>query len=249
MLSLSNTYSEEELLEFDNRIKGLLPDEQYNYVAELKIDGVAISLIYENGLLVQRATRGDGVRGDDITNNLKTIKAIPLKVMKLPDELKDRFEVRGEVYMSKKGFEALNRERELSEEKLFANARNATAGSLKLQNPREVAKRKLSVFIYNLLTEAQENKPCCNEHYKSLNTMGSMGFPVNEHRKLCSNIQEVLTFCSEWEDKRDELDYEIDGVVIKVNSLIQQSALGSTAKSPKRYYVAGRQDWNGHPRR
>jgi len=233
MLSLSNTYSEGEILEFDKRIQGLLSGEEYNYVAELKIDGVAVSLIYENGLLVRGATRGDGVRGDDITNNLKTIKAIPLKVMKIPEELKKRFEVRGEVFMTKKDFEKLNRARELSGEKLFANARNATAGSLKLQDPRETDRRKLSIFIYNLITDAQLEKDCCNEHYKSLGTLDSMGFSVNKNRSLCKNIREVLRFCSDWGKKRDTLDYEIDGVVIKVNSLRQQKALGSTAKSPR----------------
>ncbi len=233
MLSLSNTYSEGELYEFDRRVKGLLPGEEYSYVTELKIDGVAISLIYRGGILVQGATRGDGVRGDDITNNLKTIRSIPLKVLELPNELMDEFEVRGEVYMTKKNFENLNRERELAEEKTFANARNATAGSLKLQDPKEVAQRHLTTFIYSLITANQAEKDCCNEHFKSLNLLDSMGFPVNKNRRLCKNIKEVMEFCRYWEEKRDSLEYDIDGVVVKINSFRQQSILGSTAKSPR----------------
>jgi len=233
MLSLSNTYSEEDLYDFDNRIKKILPEEEYKYIAELKIDGVAVSLIYRDGLLVQGATRGDGVRGDNITNNLKTIKSIPLRVIELPSELREEFEVRGEIFMTKNDFELLNRDRELAEEKLFANARNATAGSLKLQDPKIVAQRRLSIFIYNLITTDQTEKKCCNEHFNSLDILERMGFSVNKNRQLCKNIKEILDFCKHWEEKRDDIEYDIDGVVIKINSLAQQTILGSTAKSPR----------------
>lgn len=245
MLSLSNTYSPEELLEFDRRVSTLLPKQSYQYVTELKFDGVAISLAYESGMLVRGATRGDGVRGDDITNNLKTIRSIPLKIPldidgQVSKRTLPRIEVRGEVFMRKKDFQRMNEERELQGEKLFANPRNATAGTLKLQDPKQVAGRPLQFFGYYLLSDTVELK----SHFDNLRILRRLRFPVNEHSCLCRNINDVKKFCDEWEEKRDELPYEIDGAVVKVNSLKQQELLGSVAKSPRwaiAYKFAARQ--------
>ncbi len=245
MLSLSNTYSPEELLEFDRRVSTLLPKQSYQYVTELKFDGVAISLAYESGMLVRGATRGDGVRGDDITNNLKTIRSIPLKIPldidgQVSKRTLPRIEVRGEVFMRKKDFQRMNEERELQGEKLFANPRNATAGTLKLQDPKQVAGRPLQFFGYYLLSDTVELK----SHFDNLRILRRLRFPVNEHSCLCRNINDVKKFCDEWEEKRDKLPYEIDGAVVKVNSLKQQELLGSVAKSPRwaiAYKFAARQ--------
>jgi len=245
MLSLSNTYSHEELFDFDRRVKTLLPKQSYEYVTELKFDGVAISLKYENGVLVRGATRGDGVRGDEITNNLKTIRSIPLRIPldidgQIGKRLLRSIEVRGEVFMRKKDFEKMNEERELQGEKLFANPRNATAGTLKLQDPKQVAERPLQFFAYYLMSGTGELK----SHYENMQILKRLKFPVNENIRLCKNIDEVKKFCDEWEEKRDKLPYEIDGVVVKVNSLKQQELLGSVAKSPRwaiAYKFAARQ--------
>jgi len=230
MLSLANTYNEMEFREFDQRVRQALPGEKVEYVVELKIDGVAISLHYRNGRFERGVTRGDGIQGDDITPNLRTIRSIPL-VVRDTQSVPEFFEVRGEIYMSKEAFRRLNAEREEQGEPLFANPRNAAAGSLKLQDPRIVAKRGLSMFAYYLdADEAGFVKPY---HYENLKLLQSLGFPVNPHFRLCQSLEEVFDFVNEWEAKRDSLPYEIDGVVVKVNNLEQQARLGATAKNPR----------------
>ena len=225
MLSLANTYSEDELIAFDKRVKsGLNIDEDIEYVTELKIDGVSISIHYRNGVFYKAATRGDGRVGEDITNNIKTIRSIPLKV-----NTDLTFEVRGEVFMPLDGFKRMNEERALSGEKLFANPRNATAGSIKLQDPKIVATRPLDIFTYYFLSEEKELK----SQSEGLELLGELGFKINPNYEVCSNINEVIQFCEKWDQKRAELPYETDGIVIKVNLVEYQKALGSTAKSPK----------------
>lgn len=232
MLSLSNTYSIEELYDFHRRVREGLPEgEKIEYTVELKIDGVAVSLRYRNGLFYQGVTRGDGTRGDDITNNLKTIRSLPLR-LNFREVKRINFqdiEVRGEVYMNRDDFELLNRERLKLNEKSFANPRNATAGTLKLQDPKLVAERPLNLFCYYLRSNVVE----LESQYENLKILKSLGFKVNSHHKLCSTIDEVIDFCKEWEEKRETLTYDIDGVVIKVNNLRQQEILGNVAKSPR----------------
>jgi DNA ligase (NAD+) len=228
MLSLNNAFTIEEIRDFDRRVAELLEGEKYRYVAELKFDGVAVRLKYENGILVLGATRGDGVQGDDITNNIKTIRSIPLRLIN-PDEKFLNIEVRGEVYMNKVDFEKLNEERERLGEKIFANPRNATAGTLKLQDPKLVAQRPLRFFAYYLMAEGVE----LESHYENLQILKRLGFPVCEHVKLCESIDEVIEFWRYWEERRDELSYEIDGIVVKVDSIRQQEILGAIAKSPR----------------
>ena len=231
MLSLSNTYNQAELADFDRRVRETLaPGETVEYVTELKIDGVAISLHYEQGLLKRAVTRGDGVQGDDITANIKTIRSVPLRAASHAS-FPQQFEVRGEVYLPKQSFEEINRKRQEEEETLFANPRNAAAGSLKLQDARIAAQRKLALFAYYLLTDSADAlRPT---HSANLEWLKEMGFPVNPHYRVCQSIREVFDFVNEWETKRPELPYEIDGVVIKVNALHQQERLGATAKSPR----------------
>lgn len=226
MLSLSNSYNFDELIDFDTRIKNLIPGQKYEYVCELKFDGLAVSLVYENGILIRGATRGDGTKGDDVTKNLKTIRSIPLKVKS--DTFKN-FEVRGEVFIKKDDFEKINEEQEIRGEKLFANARNTAAGTLKLKDNKEVASRPLNIFIYYFRT----NDNALSSHYENLQTLKKLKFPVNNFTKKVSSIEEVKKFCDEIEEKRDTLPYEIDGVVVKINSLSQQDTLGSVAKSPR----------------
>jgi DNA ligase (NAD+) len=231
MLSLANTYSEQELQDFDIRIKGLLePDEDYEFVAELKIDGLAVSLLFEHGIFVCGATRGDGITGDDITNNLRTIKSIPLRLIQYKPDFHD-MEVRGEVYMPHESFTLLNKKREEEGEQLFANPRNSAAGSLKMQDARLVAERRLDIFCYQLINHANPDEK--QNHFKALSQLKQFGLPVNPIVHKCKTIEEVLLYCHEWEKKRDTLPYEIDGVVIKVNDLSQQDRLGTTAKSPR----------------
>jgi len=231
MLSLANTYSEQELQDFDTRIKGLLePDENHEYVAELKIDGLAVSLLFENGLFTRGSTRGDGVIGDEITNNLRTIKSIPLKLRYSDPDLRD-LEVRGEVYMPHESFIRLNKKREEDGEPLFANPRNSAAGSLKMQDARLVAERGLDIFCYQLINHT--NPDTGKNHFEALEQLKHLGLPVNPSSQKCSTIDEVLSYCREWEGKRDTLPYEIDGVVIKINDLSQQNRLGKTAKNPR----------------
>ncbi len=230
MLSLDNTYSAEELLEFDKRVKKFLGRGEPEYVVELKIDGVAIALIYKDGVFKKGVTRGDGERGDDVTANLKTIRSLPLR-LETKDKLKGELEFRGEVYMSRQSFQKVNEERERAgEEGLFANARNTAAGSLKMLDPRLVAKRPLDLFIYMLIPKEKRLK---DTHLESLRLMEKYGFKVNPHYKLCRNINEVVDHVASWEVKRDSLPYDTDGMVIKVNSLDQQEVLGTTNKSPR----------------
>ncbi|MBA4405870.1 DNA ligase [bacterium] len=232
MLSLSNSYSEDELIDFDRRVReGLPKNEKIEYVCELKIDGLSVSMRYIHGRLHVAATRGDGSVGEDVTNNVKTIRSVPL-IVKKPNALNlrlDEFEVRGEVFMELEPFRKLNEERELNSEKIFANPRNSAAGTLKLQDPQLVARRPLQIFIYYLFSENDE----LSSQSENLNILNSLGFRINKNYKLCENIQEVLQYCKKWKDERDALPYEIDGVVIKVNSLKQQKILGSIAKSPR----------------
>ena len=232
MLSLSNTYSEEELFDFDRRVREGLPNnETPEYVCELKIDGLSVSLRYINGRFNVAATRGDGTIGEEVTNNVKTIRAVPL-IIKKPSSIKMKlteFEVRGEVFMEVEAFNRLNDERELNGEKTFANPRNSSAGTLKLQDPQIVAKRPLQIFLYYFYSENEELK----SQYENLKLLNELGFRVNKNFKLCKDLSEVLIFCRDWENRRSDLPYEIDGVVIKVNSLQHQKILGSIAKSPR----------------
>lgn len=223
MLSLSNTFSTEDLRDFDARISKLVPDHSVEYICELKIDGLAISIKYEDGRLISAATRGDGSVGEDVTENIKTIFSIP-KV------LKDNrtFEVRGEVYLPRKSFELLNSERESNNEVLFANPRNAAAGSLRQLDSKITAKRRLSAFIYSIVGDdsiiSQEN---------ALNTAKEYNLPVNPNFKLCKNIDEVIDYINYWTEHKKNLPYDIDGIVIKVNSYSTQEEVGYTQKSPR----------------
>ncbi|MDP2895425.1 MAG: NAD-dependent DNA ligase LigA [bacterium] len=228
MLSLDNTYSKEEVLAFDARIKKALsvrPD--IEYVAEPKIDGVAVSLRYEDNVFIQGSTRGNGLVGDDITANLKAIRTIPLR---LEGDRIRLLEVRGEVYMPRQAFEKLNEEKEDAGEEPFANPRNAAAGSLKLLDPRISARRKLDIVVHSL---GQMEGVSFETHYQFLNTARKLGFKVNEGFALFKGIEKTMEYCDEWEEKRDSLPYEIDGMVIKVNQLALREVLGTTSKSPR----------------
>lgn len=226
MLSLGNTYSTEELLEFDARVAKGLEGESYEYFCELKFDGVSISLIYENGMLVKGITRGDGVRGDNVIANVKTIRTLPLKVK---ETTPDRFEVRGEVFLSKEVFKQLNKEQEDIGEETYANARNTASGTLKMQDSAEVAKRKLDCYLYYLLGEDLD----VTTHEAAIHQLEKWGFQVSPTYQKCSSIQDVINYIATWEKKRADLPLETDGVVIKVNSLAQQQRLGATAKVPR----------------
>ena len=225
MLSLSNAFNEEDLREFDRKVRQAIGD-NFSYVCELKIDGLAISLKYENGVFVQGATRGDGVVGEDITANLKTIRAIPLR-LKEPLTI----EVRGEAYMPKKSFEKLNTFRTENGEELFANPRNAAAGSLRQLDPKIAASRQLSTFIYAIGGDGEAYG--IDGHAEMLDYLEGLGFPSNKERQRCSTIEEVLAFIEKWTENRPNLAYEIDGIVIKVDRYAQQDELGYTAKSPR----------------
>ena len=232
MLSLDNTYSSEEIKEWDKRVHKGLPQEKAEYVVELKIDGVGVSLTYQKGVFLVGATRGDGVTGDDITQNLKTIKSIPLRFLTTESsQLPDLIEVRGEVFMERNDFEKLNVEKKKKGEALFANPRNATAGSLKLLDSRLTAQRKLTCFIHSFGT--LEGGKVYKTHWEFLQSAKRLGLRVNPQIKLCKNIDEVISYCGNWENKRGRLGYEIDGMVVKVNSLLQQKTLGYTMKSPR----------------
>lgn len=231
MLSLANTYNEEEIIDFDRRVRSLLNEnEAYEYVCELKIDGLAISLIYENGTLTRAATRGDGQQGDDVSKNIKTIRSLPVKLDTNNNELMN-IEVRGEVYYPLKAFEKLNEYREKNGETPFANPRNAAAGSIKLQDPQEVARRPLQVFCYYL--DIINENPSIKTHFNSLKTLEKLYFPVNPNYALCKNVDDVTDFWKSWQAKRDTLPYDVDGIVVKVNNFEQQERLGKTAKSPR----------------
>lgn len=226
MLSLGNTYNKEELEAFDVRVKSTLGMEMVDYVCELKFDGVAIALIYENGLLSQAITRGDGTQGDEVTLNVKTIRSIPLK---LSGDAPSHLEVRGEIIMPHYSFEQLNKEREEIGENLFANPRNAASGSLKLQDSAEVARRKLDCFLYFLQTPL----PYIHSHYESLHQLKSWTFKVSPYSCLCHSMDEVISFIETWNEKRKTLPFDIDGVVLKVNDYHLQEQLGFTAKNPR----------------
>ncbi|ANU16552.1 DNA ligase (NAD(+)) LigA [Planococcus maritimus] len=225
MLSLSNVFNEEDLRDFDKRVRGGAGD-SVEYVCELKIDGLAVSLHYEDGKFVRGLTRGDGRVGEDITVNLRTVRSIPLK-LKEPVSI----EVRGEVFMPKKSFHALNTDREERGEELFANPRNAAAGSLRQLDSKIAAKRNLDVFIYGIGGDGETYG--LNEHDESLRYLTELGFKTNGERKVCRSVEEVLAYIEQWTDARNQLSYEIDGIVIKVNRFLHQQDLGFTAKSPK----------------
>lgn len=225
MLSLGNTYSEGEVADFDNRVRKLLGEDP-EYVCELKYDGVAISLLYEKGLLVRAVTRGDGTRGDDVTVNVKTIRSIPLR---LKGNYPEVFEIRGEIYMPRASFERLNQEREEIGETPFANPRNAAAGSLKLQDSAEVARRGLDCFLYYIMAD----ELLFDNHYDTLVAARSWGFRISDYMARCQNLSEIFAFIHEWETAREQLPFDIDGVVIKVNHFRHQQLLGFTAKSPR----------------
>ncbi|MDX8346178.1 NAD-dependent DNA ligase LigA [Rossellomorea sp. YZS02] len=224
MLSLGNAFNEEDLRDFDRRVRQAVGDD-FSYVCELKIDGLAVSLRYEEGAFVQGATRGDGSIGEDITSNLKTIRSIPLKISE-----KMSFEVRGEAFMPKGSFEALNKIKEEKGEEPFANPRNAAAGSLRQLDPKIAASRNLDVFLYAL---ADIGNTGIDSHSEGLDTLDKLGFKTNPERKRCATIEEVLDFVGKWTEERPNLPYDIDGIVIKVDSLDQQEELGTTAKSPR----------------
>jgi len=232
MLSLANTYNEEELFDFDRRVREQLPNgANVEYIVEYKIDGASVSLNYVNGLLKTAATRGDGTIGEEITNNVRTIKTIPLKLKddkSIKYKLND-IEVRGEIFMNIDDFLNLNKERGKKAEKLFANPRNSAAGTLKMQDPKEVTKRPLNNFVYNLISPDEE----LGSQDENLEVLKKMGFKVNDSYKKCISIEEVIKTCKEFESRRDDLEYEIDGAVIKVNSIEHQNILGNIARSPR----------------
>jgi DNA ligase (NAD+) len=226
MLSLANTYSRQEVEDFINRVTKELNNSEIEFCCELKIDGVAISLNYNNGAFSLGATRGDGYTGDDITHNLRTVKSIPLSLNS--DKIKN-FEVRGEAYMNLSDFDSMNKIRESQGEKLYANPRNTTAGSLKLLDSKETSKRKINFFAYYLRT----NDIALNTHSQGLEILAENGFKINPAYKICQNIDEIFEFINFWENERHNLTFQIDGIVIKVNSLNMQNELGTVARSPK----------------
>lgn len=225
MLSLSNAFGREDLDDFDRRIRASIGDD-FSYVCELKIDGLAISLSYENGVFVRGATRGDGRVGEDITENLKTIRSIPLRLKK-PLTI----EVRGEAYMPKKSFTALNETRVANEEEKFANPRNAAAGSLRQLDPKIAASRNLAIFVYGIGGDGEAYQ--LDSHAQALDYLDELGFQTNKERQTCQSIDEVQAYIEKWTAERPNLPYEIDGIVIKVNRYVHQQDLGFTAKSPR----------------
>ncbi len=226
MQSLDNTYSLAEVGEWIERIRRLVPSADPSFVAELKIDGVSVSLLYENGLLVRGATRGNGLTGDDVTVNLKTVRALPLR---LHGDAPARLLVRGEVYMPRSNFARLNREREEAGEALFVNPRNATAGTVRMLDSRVVASRHLSAWIYQIAGGLEEDRT----HAETLKLLGRWGFPVHDAWKLCRDLGQIERFIADWGTRRHEIDFETDGVVIKVDDLDLRRRLGSTAKAPR----------------
>lgn len=227
MLSLDNALNETELRDFDRRVKDLLKGAEFRYVAELKMDGLSMAAHYEEGRMTQAITRGDGTVGEDVTENARTIRSLPLRVK---SKRLDRFEARGETIMNSKAFERLNTERERLGLPKYANPRNSAAGSLRVLEPQVTASRQLDYYAYFLLVNGD---PHFESHWESLDTLVDMGFKVNPQRRLCADIEELVAFCREWEEKREKLPYEIDGVVAKVDSITQQKRLGWTAKAPR----------------
>jgi len=230
MLSLDNSYNIDELRAFDQRCQKLADGRPVEYVAELKIDGLSLSLHYEEGVLVRGVTRGDGRRGEDVTQNVRTIRSIPLKLKPASAKIASHIEVRGEAYLSRKVFEKLNAELEDAGEARLANPRNAAAGAIRQLDPKLVAKRRLDVFPYDVISG--ERKAFAT-HWESLEWVQQAGFHANPHRALCPSIEEVIEFCNAMEPLRDELGYEIDGVVVKVNSAALQDEFGTTSKAPR----------------
>jgi DNA ligase (NAD+) len=226
MLSLANTYNEQELRDFDERIRKSTGLEVIEYVCELKIDGLAISVFYENGKLVQAITRGDGIQGDDVTTNVKTIRSLKHQ---LTGNFPQKFEMRGEIFMHRKGFEKLNELRRTNNEAEYANPRNVASGSLKIKDPNEVAKRPLDIYLYYLL----EDEGLFATHSESLDAAASWGIKIADTSKVCNGIDHVLAFLNVWDEKRHELSFDTDGVVIKVNNKNLQEELGFTAKTPR----------------
>ena len=226
LLSLDNTYNADELRDFDRRVKDRLGENKFSYIVELKFDGASIRLRYENDKLVLAATRGDGETGDDITKNVKTIKDVPLKVQ---DSGFSVLEIRGEAYMEKEAFVRLNQNRENQGLQPFANPRNSTAGSLKMQDPREVARRPIKLFVFDLLLEDEEN----HTQAEKMNILKNLGFPVCDHFEICNDIDEVLSHINRWDKERHKLPYETDGVVVKVNEEQFREQLGATSKAPR----------------
>ncbi len=224
MLSIDNCYNEEELREFEERVRKLLPGETVAYTAELKIDGLGISILYREGKFARAVTRGDGVRGDDVSGNVKTIRSLPLVI----DETGE-VEVRGEIYLPFASFRKLNKEREELGEPLFANPRNAAAGSIRLLDPKEVATRNLGVFLYYLTIDGKEQ----DGQWLSLGKLKELGFVTNPHSRFCAALDDVLDYYRGWAEKRDSLDHDVDGIVVKVDSTAERQALGTTAKSPR----------------
>ena len=225
MLSLDNALNQGELRDFDRRVAGLLGAAEYAYTAELKLDGLSLAVRYEDGQFVRAITRGDGQVGEDVTGNARTIRTIPLRV-----DRRESFEVRGEVIMTRRAFEHVNLEREREGLALYVNPRNSAAGSLRLLDPAVMAKRKLEFLPYFFLVDG---RPLFGSHWESLEAMQTMGFKVNQRRKLCANVDELWEFFASWENRRDDLPYEIDGVVAKVDLVAQQQMLGWTAKAPR----------------
>ncbi|MGD0201476.1 MAG: NAD-dependent DNA ligase LigA, partial [Bryobacteraceae bacterium] len=226
MLSLDNALDEGELRDFDRRVRQLLGTAPYRYAAELKMDGLSMAVHYRGGLLHQAITRGDGLVGEDVTENARTIRSLPLRVETTLPEL----EVRGEVILNRRAFERLNAERDEQGLARFANPRNAAAGSIRVLEPQITAARRLDYYPYFLLVNGQPHYP---SHWESLAALERMGFKVNPHRRLCADVEELLQFCREWESRRETLPYEIDGVVAKIDSIAQQGDLGWTAKAPR----------------
>lgn len=227
MMSLDNAFSEQELRAFDNRVRDWLgPKESFRYVAELKMDGLSMAARYRNGMFSQAITRGDGTTGEDVTENARTVRSLPLRV-----DHTAPFEARGEIVMNQKAFEHLNAEREENGLVRFANPRNAAAGSLRVLDPSVTASRRLDYYAYFLFDE--EGRTIFDSHWESLEWLHQRGFKVNPRRRVCDDIDQALAFCREWEEKRESLPYEIDGVVLKIDSIPQQRRLGFTAKAPR----------------
>ena len=231
LYSLDNAMSDEDLIDFDKRICNSLDVTEIDYVGELKIDGLAISLIYEKGIFIRGATRGDGTTGEDVTLNLKTIKSLPLNLNNISSEkIPEKLEVRGEVFLSKKNFALLNEELEKKGQKKLSNPRNTASGALKQLNPNITSKKNLDIFIYAGIVSSEIE---LKTHYEMLEYLKKLGFKINENAKICKGLNDVKDFCSFWKEKRAELEYETDGIVIKANSFETQRVMGFTSKSPK----------------
>ena len=224
MLSLDNCYTVEELRDFDGRVRRLLPEEKVDYVAELKIDGLSTSIIYRDGKFTQALTRGDGLRGDEVSANVKTIRSLPLVIGE-----RREVEVRGEAYLPFESFRRLNREQENLGRPPFANPRNAASGSIRLLDSKEVGRRRLDAFLYYIYIDGRE----LPTQWEGLQKLKQEGFKTNPHSRRCQTLEEVIEYWEEWREKRDSLDYDVDGIVVKVNSVAQKEALGTTAKSPR----------------